>query len=526
MSSDPIPIKLALISVSHKTGIVEFAQSLHQNSVQILSTGGTAKVLKSSEVLVQDVSNYTGFEEILDGRVKTLHPLIHGGILARGEKDSKILEAKGIHPIGLVVANLYPFKETVSRPECTLSEAIETIDIGGPAMLRASAKNYQNVAVVVDQSDYSRVIDDLETNQGWVSEKLRFELALKAFEHTAQYDQCIANYLSQLRQKPKRKNTELFPKTLDPKWVLRQSLRYGENPHQKAAFYVEQNTQTGTIAGAKQIQGKPLSYNNIADMDTALGCVKQFHEQCACVIVKHANPCGVAVQDSILSAYEEAYSCDPESAFGGIIALNQELDEETVQKIMDNQFVEGIITPSITKGARNAIARKESLRVMVCGLWKDHTSGLQIKSVEGGIVAQFEKDELYKEFRVVSKRLPNQREMKDLKFAWKVVRWVKSNAIVFATNNKTIGIGAGQTSRVNSVRVAAMKAKESNLNTQHSVMASDAFFPFRDSIDIATSKGITCVIQPGGSKNDQSVIDAVNDHGIAMVFTGTRHFKH
>ena len=518
-------IQRALISVSDKTGIVEFAQQLHQQfKVEILSTGGTAKLLSDNGVPVIEVSDYTGFPEMMDGRVKTLHPKIHGGLLGRRGTDDAVMAEHGIGPIDLVVVNLYPFQQTIAKPNCDLDTAIENIDIGGPTMLRAAAKNHRDVTVVVNASDYPRMLNEMENNQGAVSDATRFDLAIKVFEHTAYYDGAIANYLGAITSEG---NKELLPRTFNTQFKKVQAMRYGENPHQAAAFYVEENQVEACIATAKQIQGKELSYNNIGDTDAALECVKQFSADPACVIVKHANPCGVAIGDSLSEAYDRAYQTDPESAFGGIIAFNQELDGDTAKAIVERQFVEVIIAPSVSDAAIAAVSEKKNVRLLSCGSWTDqHAARLDFKRVNGGLLVQEADLDLYKELKIVTTRQPSEQEMQDLLFSWKVAKFVKSNAIVYGKDNMTIGVGAGQMSRVNSARIAAIKAEHAGLEVNGAVMASDAFFPFRDGIDQAAQSGITAVIQPGGSMRDEEVIAAANEHGMAMVFTGMRHFRH
>jgi phosphoribosylaminoimidazolecarboxamide formyltransferase / IMP cyclohydrolase len=512
----------ALISVSDKTGVLEFCQALNQLGIELLSTGGTAKLLAENNVAVTEVSDYTGFPEMMDGRVKTLHPKIHGGILARRGIDDAVMAANAIQPIDMVVVNLYPFEQTVANPNCDLETAIENIDIGGPTMIRAAAKNHADVAIVVDPADYAATLAELQSNAASLSHDTRFKLALKSFEHTARYDTAIATYLS------KTLKTE-FPETLNLQFHRLQNMRYGENPHQNAAFYQEKQPQAGSIAAAKQLQGKELSYNNIADADAALECVKAFSEQPTCVIVKHANPCGVAISDTLLNAYNLAYATDPTSAFGGIIAFNQELDETTAAEITGRQFVEVIIAPAVSEGAKTVLAKKQNIRVLECGYWNQATSAaLDFKRVGGGLLVQ-EKDTgsiTAADIKIVSQRVPTKQEMADLMFAWKVAKFVKSNAIVYCKNGQTIGIGAGQMSRVYSAKIAGIKAADEGLVVPGSAMASDAFFPFRDGIDAAAAAGITAVIHPGGSIRDQEVIDAANEHNIAMVLTGMRHFRH
>ena len=516
------PVRRALISVSDKTGIIEFARSLHAQGVEILSTGGTAKLLIDEMIPVMEVSKHTGFPEIMDGRVKTLHPKIHGGILGRRGIDDGVMKDNDIAPIDLVVVNLYPFEATVAKQDCSLGDAIENIDIGGPAMVRATAKNHAYVSIIVDPADYQRVLDELNTNEGTVSDATRFDLAVKAFEHTSNYDGMIANYLGRVKQDG---SMDELPRTINLQFNKVQEMRYGENPHQHAAFYTEKKPTDACIATAKQLQGKELSFNNIGDTDAALECVKQFEEP-ACVIVKHANPCGVSVSDNILDAYNKAYSTDPESAFGGIIAFNRELDGETAKTIVERQFVEVIIAPSVTGEAIEAVAEKKNVRLLECGQWQGASPRLDYKRVNGGLLVQDADLLLLNEMKVVSEHQPSEQEMNDLLFSWKVAKFVKSNAIVYGKNNMTIGVGAGQMSRINSARIAGIKAEHANLEVAGSVMASDAFFPFRDGIDAAHEAGIVAVIQPGGSMRDDEVIAAANEFGMAMIFTGMRHFRH
>ena len=516
-------ISRALISVSDKTGIVEFARHLADKGIEILSTGGTAKLLTDQEIPVIEVSEYTGFPEMMDGRVKTLHPKIHGGILGRRGKDDGVMKENGIGPIDLIVVNLYPFEKTVANPDCDLPTAIENIDIGGPTMLRAAAKNHTDVTVVVDADDYSRVLEEMDANAGEISAATRFDLAVKTFEHTARYDGAIANYLgARLGEE-----VSTFPRTLSLQYTQTQTMRYGENPHQKAAFFVEHQIDEVSVATAQQLQGKELSYNNIADTDAALECVKNFDEGPACVIVKHANPCGVALGENLLDAYNRAFSTDPESAFGGIIAFNQELDGETAKTIVDKQFVEVIIAPKVSAAALEAISAKKNVRLLECGVWSaEAMHRLEFKRVNGGLLVQDADLQLTNELKVVTERQPTEEEMRDLLFTWRVAKYVKSNAIVYGRDGMTIGVGAGQMSRVNSARIAGIKAEQAGLEVKGSVMASDAFFPFRDGIDNAAAAGIVAVIQPGGSMRDDEAIQAANEHGMAMVFTGMRHFRH
>jgi len=520
-------IQRALISVSDKNGLVEFARGLGAFGVEILSTGGTAKLLAQNGIKVTEVSDYTGFPEMLDGRVKTLHPKVHGGILGRRDLKGHVeaMQSHGIPPIDLVVVNLYPFEQTVAKPNCPLDEAIENIDIGGPTLLRAAAKNHGAVTVVVDSADYGAVLDEMKANNGATTGAVRFRLAVKAFEHTARYDGAIANWLGAINASGER---DAFPHTFNMQVARAYALRYGENPHQQAAFYVEHAPAEACVATARVLQGKELSYNNIADADAALECVKCFDEA-ACVIVKHANPCGVAVADGILDAYKHAYITDPTSAFGGIIAFNRPLDAATAKAILERQFVEVIIAPEVAADAKPILAGKPNVRVLATGAWnKARPAGLDFKRVTGGLLVQDMDRGMVteKDLKVVTKRAPSAQEMRDLLFAWKVVKYVKSNAIVYCKDGRTIGVGAGQMSRVYSARIASIKATDAGLEVRGSVMASDAFFPFRDGLDQAAEVGVTAVIQPGGSMRDQEVIDAANQHGIAMVFTGMRHFRH
>jgi len=521
------PIKRALFSVSDKSGVVEFARALQAFHIEILSTGGTAQLLTKNGVAVREVSDYTGFPEMLDGRVKTLHPKIYGGLLARRDLADHVKTAQehDIPPIDLVVVNLYPFEHTVAQDNCTLEKAIENIDIGGPTLLRAAAKNYAAVTVVVDSADYARLVQEIKDHHGAVSDGFRFELAKKAFEHTARYDGAIANYLGAIDPHGAR---AAFPQTFSFQFTKKQGLRYGENPHQKAAFYIERQQAEAGVATARQLQGKELSFNNIADTDAALECVKSFDDP-ACVVVKHANPCGAAVADNLLQAYERAYATDPESAFGGVIAFNRPLNAGTAKAIIERQFAEVVIAPVVEANALALFAEKPNVRILESGVWGGkRAGGLDYKGVTGGLLLQ-ERDVAAvqeAELKVVTKRSPTPAELRDLLFAWRVAKFVKSNAVVFCKNGRTIGVGAGQMSRVYSARVAAIKAADMGLEVKGSVMASDAFFPFRDGLDKAAAVGVTAVIQPGGSIRDQEVIDAANEHGVAMVFTGMRHFRH
>ncbi len=517
-------ITRALISVSDKTGIIDFCRELNALNIEILSTGGTFKTLTDNGILAIEVSDYTGFPEMMDGRVKTLHPKIHGGILGRRGIDDAVMADNAIVPIDMVVVNLYPFEATIAKIDCDFETAIENIDIGGPTMIRAAAKNHHDVAIVVNPSDYGAILDELKSQQTALTAQTRFHLALKSFEHTARYDTAIATYLGRL-------NSEQFPQTLNLQFYQQQSLRYGENPHQHAAFYVEKNPAIGTIASAVQLQGKELSYNNIADADAALECVRAFSEKPTCVIVKHANPCGVAQADTNLTAYDLAYATDPTSAFGGIIAFNHELDEQTAAEIVKRQFVEVIIAPSVSSGAQAILATKQNVRVLAVGDWSTHTQtapSFDLKRVAGGLLVQ-DKDVgvvLRPDMKIVTQRAPSEQEWTDLLFAWKIAKFVKSNAIVYCKKGQLIGVGAGQMSRIYSAKIAGIKANDAGLIVQGSVMASDAFFPFRDGIDSAAEVGITAVIHPGGSMRDQEVIDAANEANIAMLFTGMRHFRH
>lgn len=515
-------VKRALLSVSDKTGIIELGKALASANIEILSTGGTAKLLTENNVPVTEVSEHTGFPEMMDGRVKTLHPKIHGGILGRRGIDDEVMKLNGIDPIDLVVVNLYPFEATVSRDNCSLEDAIENIDIGGPTMVRATAKNHNYVTILVSTDDYDRVIREIQ--QGGVTATTRFDLAVKAFEHTAHYDGTIANYLGRLQPDGSKVD---FPRTFNLQFDKVQEMRYGENPHQKAAFYKEHHPAEVSVASAIQIQGKELSYNNMADTDAALECVKSF-EQPACVIVKHANPCGVAIADNAMEAYDLAYKTDPTSAFGGIIAFNRALEKDVAAEIIKRQFVEVIIAPQVTEDAKAVLSEKANVRVLECGQWQTQLPGLDFKRVNGGLLVQDRDLGMISidDLKVVSKRKPSAEELRDLMFAWKVAKFVKSNAIVYAKNQMTIGVGAGQMSRVYSAKIAGIKAADENLEVKGTVMASDAFFPFRDGIDAAHEADITAVIQPGGSMRDDEVIAAANEHGMAMVFTGMRHFRH
>ena len=525
------PIRRALISVSDKTGIVEFAKALSERNIDILSTGGTARLLAEQGISVTEVSDYTGFPEMMDGRVKTLHPKVHGGVLGRRGTDDEIMSQHGINPIDMVVVNLYPFAETVAKEDCTLADAVENIDIGGPTMVRSAAKNHKDVTIVVNASDYDRVLTEMDTNDKSLTLETRFDLAIAAFEHTAAYDGMIANYFGTMvpsyGENKEGDEDSAFPRTFNQQFEKKQDMRYGENSHQAAAFYVEKNPEEASVSTARQIQGKALSYNNIADTDAALECVKEFSEP-ACVIVKHANPCGVALGEDILEAYDRAFKTDPTSAFGGIIAFNRELDAATATAITERQFVEVIIAPSVSAEAIEIVAAKKNLRLLECGVWTAKTTGFDVKRVNGGLLVQDRDQGMVSEddLKVVSQRQPTAEELKDALFCWKVAKYVKSNAIVYSKGDMTIGVGAGQMSRVYSAKIAGIKAADEGLQVEGCVMASDAFFPFRDGIDAAAEAGIKCVIQPGGSMRDNEVIEAADEHGMAMIFTGMRHFRH
>ena len=523
MSSTRLPVRRALLSVSDKTGLLELARALSALNVHLLSTGGTAKTLREAGIAVQDVSEVTGFPEIMDGRVKTLHPKIHGGLLGRAGTDDAVMKEHDITAIDLLVVNLYPFAATIAKPDCSYDDAVENIDIGGPAMLRAAAKNHERVSVVVDPDDYASLIASLQ--QGGTDIAMRRAFAAKTYAHTSSYDGQITQWLSARAADPQ--TPETWPHTLHLSLDLASSLRYGENPHQRGALYLEKNAGNGIVATAKFLQGKELSFNNLADADAALECVKVF-EQPACVIVKHANPCGVAVSHDLFTAYDRAYAVDPTSAFGGIIAFNRELDAKTAAEILQRQFVEVVIAPSIAGDALPLFAKKANVRVLACGDLQTSQGTMEYKRIAGGLLVQdADTDSLTaSDLKIVSSRAPSANEMQDLLFAWKVAMFVKSNAIVYAKDLQTVGIGAGQMSRVVSAKIAAIKAEEAGLVVPGSVMASDAFFPFRDGIDAAAKAGIRAVIQPGGSMRDNEVIAAANEHDIAMVFTGRRHFKH
>ncbi len=537
--------RCALLSVSDKTNIVSIAKALHEAGYTLLSTGGTASLLREEGLTVTDVAAHTGAAEMMAGRVKTLHPTIHGGILGRRGTDDNVMQERNIAPIDFVVVNLYPFAQTVARSDVTFDEAIENIDIGGPAMVRAAAKNHASVSVVTDPADYPRVVEALKpgTSENQLAQ-LRFDLAVKAFEHTAHYDGMIANYLGRIapslvddasdnngsdNSESDKNGSEVsaFPRTLNKQYLLADTLRYGENPHQQAALYHEHNPPEGSLAAAELLQGKALSYNNVMDADAALACVRQFDEP-ACVIVKHANPCGVCVADSLFEAYDRAYLTDATSAFGGIIAFNRALDEKTAKAIVERQFVEVIIAPGMLPGVDQVLAAYPNIRLLDCRVLPPLENSLQLKPVSGGLLVQ--DDDLHSlkatDVQLVSQRAATKAELQDLLFAWNVAKFVKSNAIVYCSNQATVGVGAGQMSRVYSAKIAAIKASDGGLEVKGAVMASDAFFPFRDGIDHAAEVGISAVIQPGGSRNDAEVIAAADEHGMAMVFTGIRHFRH
>jgi len=520
-------IKQALISVSDKTGIVDFAKSLAAQGVSILSTGGTAKLLADAGLKVTEVADYTGFPEMLDGRVKTLHPKVHGGILARRDLPEHMaaLDTHGIPTIDLLVVNLYPFVQTVAKDDCSLEDAIENIDIGGPTMLRSAAKNHRDVTVIVDPADYAVVLDEMKANNNTVGYTTNFRLATKVFAHTAQYDGAITNYLTSLGESLRHDERSAYPATLNLAYTKVQDMRYGENPHQSAAFYRDIVTPEGALANYRQLQGKELSYNNIADADAAWECVKTF-EAPACVIIKHANPCGVAVAASPAEAYAKAFQTDPTSAFGGIIAFNREVDEAAAQAVA-KQFVEVLLAPSFTDAAKQVFAAKQNVRLLEVPMGAG-VNQYDFKRVGGGLLVQSTdaKNVAPHELRVVTKRHPTPKEMEDLLFAWRVAKYVKSNAIVFCAGGMTLGVGAGQMSRVDSARIASIKAQNAGLSLNGSAVASDAFFPFRDGLDVVVDAGATCVIHPGGSMRDDEVIAAADERNVAMLMTGTRHFRH
>ena len=519
-------IKQALISVSDKTGVLEFARALAAMDVKILSTGGTAKLLQDNGLAVTEVADHTGFPEMLDGRVKTLHPKVHGGILARRDFPAHMaaLQEHGIGTIDMVVVNLYPFQQTVAKEECSLEDAIENIDIGGPAMLRSSAKNHKDVVVICDPQDYSHVLQEMQA--GTVSYATRFALAKKVYAHTAQYDGAIANYLSSLGEDLSHTTRSSYPQTLNLHFAKAQEMRYGENPHQSAAFYRDIHPVAGSLANYRQLQGKELSYNNIADADAAWECVKTLGDVPSCVIVKHANPCGVAIGEDALQAYSKALQTDPTSAFGGIIAFNCALDGKAAEAVA-KQFVEVLIAPAFSDEAKQIFAAKQNVRLLEIPLG-NALNAYDVKRVGGGLLVQSPdaKNVQLGELKVVSQLQPTPQQMQDLMFAWRVAKFVKSNAIVFCGNGMTLGVGAGQMSRIDSARIASIKAQNAGLTLAGSAVASDAFFPFRDGLDVVVDAGASCVIQPGGSMRDQEVIDAANERGVVMVLTGTRHFRH
>ncbi|MBB5878269.1 MULTISPECIES: bifunctional phosphoribosylaminoimidazolecarboxamide formyltransferase/IMP cyclohydrolase [unclassified Xanthomonas] len=527
MPSDFLPVRRALLSVSDKTGLIDLARALAARNVELLSTGGTAKALREAGLAVKDVSELTGFPEMMDGRVKTLHPLVHGGLLGRAGTDDAVMAEHGIAAIDLLVLNLYPFEAVTAKADCTLADAVENIDIGGPAMLRSAAKNFARVAVATDPAQYAELLAELEANDGRLSAAKRFALAVAAFNRVAQYDAAISNYLSAVTASDAAVPTRSpFPAQMNSSFVKVMELRYGENPHQQAAFYRDLHPTPGTLATFTQLQGKELSYNNIADSDAAWECVRQFDAP-ACVIVKHANPCGVAVGAGCGDAYELAYATDPTSAFGGIIAFNRTLDAATAKVILDRQFVEVLIAPDYDDAALEYAKKKANVRVLRIPAG-DGAYGIDSKRVGSGILLQTSDAHVVPRdaLKVVTRLAPSEAQFADLLFAWKVAKYVKSNAIVYAKDHRTIGVGAGQMSRVYSARIAGIKATDAGLAVEGSVMASDAFFPFRDGIDAAAAAGIKAVIQPGGSMRDAEVIAAADEHGIAMVFTGVRHFRH
>ncbi|MCR3755274.1 MAG: bifunctional AICAR transformylase/IMP cyclohydrolase [Sodalis sp. Psp] len=526
----PRPVRHALISVFDKAGILEFAQSLSKRGVKLLSTSGTTSLLAKADLPVTEVSDYTGFPEMMDGLVKTLHPKIYGGILGRRDIDDAVMRKHNIMPIDIVIVNFYPFAATVASTDCTREEAVKNIDIGGHTMVRSAAKNYKDVTIVINSADYPAIIAEMDSHNGSLTLETRFNLAIKAFKHAADYDSMIANYFGSQVPPYHSDNRQVsghFPRTLNLNFIKKQDMRYGENKHQLAAFYTDIETCEASVATTQQLQGKALSYNNIADSDVALECVKTFIQP-TCVIVKHTNPCGVATADTILAAYKRAHQTDPTSAFGGIIAFNQPLDADTSKEIIDRQFVEVIIAPAINDDALVVLANKQNVRVLACGYWQKQLPGLDFKRVNGGLLVQ--KRDLgmvnLKDLEVVTERRPTQAEMRDALFCWKVAKFVKSNAVVYARDQRTIGIGAGQMSRIYSTKIASIKAADEGLKVQGSVVASDAFFPFRDGIDAAAAAGVLCIIQPGGSIRDNEIITAANEHGIAMIFTHMRHFRH
>ena len=525
----PVEIRRALLSVSDKTGVIDLARALAAHGVELLSTGGTAKALRDAGLAVKDVGEATGFPEMMDGRVKTLHPVVHGGLLGRAGTDDAVMAQHGIAPIDLLVLNLYPFEKVSANPGSTLDEIVENIDIGGPAMLRSAAKNFARVAVATDPAQYAGIIRELDANGGALSAKTRFALAVAAFNRVAQYDARISDVLSAIDEPSDEgaRNRSAFPAQANGNFVKVMDLRYGENPHQQAAFYRDLHPAPGSLATFAQLQGKELSYNNIADSDAAWECVRQFDAP-ACVIVKHANPCGVAVGVAPGDAYELAYATDPTSAFGGIIAFNVKLDAATTRAILERQFVEVLIAPDYGEGALEYAKKKANVRVLRIPMAPAARHFVDAKRVGSGLLMQTADDRVVTrdDLKVVTKLLPTDAQFADLLFAWKVAKFVKSNAIVYAKDQRTIGVGAGQMSRVYSARIAGIKANDAGLSVPGSVMASDAFFPFRDGIDAAAEAGVKAVIQPGGSMRDGEVIAAADEHGLAMVFTGVRHFRH
>ncbi|BCT92618.1 bifunctional purine biosynthesis protein PurH [Lysobacter helvus] len=523
MTADRLPVRRALLSVSDKTGLVDFARALSALGVELVSTGGTAKALRDAGLPAKDVSDLTGFPEMMDGRVKTLHPMVHGGLLGRSGTDDAVMAQHGIGAIDLLVLNLYPFEKVSADPASTMDEIVENIDIGGPAMLRSAAKNFARVAVATDPAQYAALLDELQGNAGTLSARTRFALSVAAFNRVAQYDACISDYLSSIGDDGAR---GLFPAQQNSNFVKVMDLRYGENPHQHGAFYRDLYPVPGTLATFTQLQGKELSFNNLADADAAWECVRQF-EGTACVIVKHANPCGVAEAADNAAAYEAAYSTDPTSAFGGIIAFNRTLDAATAKTILDRQFVEVLIAPDYESGALDYAKKKANVRVLRIPHGEGRNN-FDVKRVGSGLLMQTSdiREVTRDELKVVTQRAPTPAELADMLFAWRVAKYVKSNAIVYARDGRTVGIGAGQMSRVVSAKIAALKAEEAGIAVPGSAMASDAFFPFRDGIDAAAAAGIRAVIQPGGSMRDNETIAAADEHGIAMVFTGIRHFRH
>jgi len=528
MTADLLPVRRALLSVSDKTGLIDLARALAARNIELLSTGGTARAIREAGLPVKDVSEVTGFPEMMDGRVKTLHPLVHGGLLGRAGIDDAVMAQHGIGAIDLLVLNLYPFESVTAKADCTLADAVENIDIGGPAMLRSAAKNFARVAVATSPEQYAGLLAELEANDGQLSAATRFALSVAAFNRVAQYDAAISNYLSAITDTSAEVPVRApFSAQANGSFVKVMDLRYGENPHQQAAFYRDLHPAPGSLATFTQLQGKELSYNNIADADAAWECVRQFDAP-ACVIVKHANPCGVAVAAGVGEAYELAYATDPTSAFGGILAFNRPLDAATVKTILDRQFVEVLLAPDYDAGALEYATKKANVRVLRIPMAPPSPGFIDVKRVGSGLLMQTADDRVVTRdgLKVVTKLAPTEAQFADLLFAWKVAKFVKSNAIVYAKHNRTIGVGAGQMSRVYSARIAGIKAADADLVVEGSVMASDAFFPFRDGIDAAAAAGIKAVIQPGGSMRDAEVIAAADEHGIAMVFTGVRHFRH